>query len=94
MTTNFTKIDFSKKLSNKFGFSLPFAKKIVDDLLVCFSELITSSDLNLTNFGSFKLLLKKERKGRNPKTKQEFIITERKSISFKASKKLIKIINK
>ena len=94
MTTNFTKIDFQKKLSNKFGFSLPFAKKIVDDLLVCFSELIASSDLNLTNFGSFKLLLKKERKGRNPKTKQEFIITERKSISFKASKKLIKIINK
>ena len=93
MTNNITKVDFSKKLSKKFGFSIPFSKKIVDDLLVIFSEVISTSDLNLTNFGSFKLLLKKERKGRNPKTKQEFIIAERKSISFKASKKLINVIN-
>ena len=93
MTNNITKVDFSKKLSKKFGFSIPFSKKIVDDLLVIFSEVMSTSDLNLTNFGSFKLLLKKERKGRNPKTKQEFIIAERKSISFKASKKLIKVIN-
>ncbi len=93
MTNNITKVDFSKKLSKKFGFSISFSKKIVDDLLVIFSEVISTSDLNLTNFGSFKLLLKKERKGRNPKTKQEFIIAEQKSISFKASKKLIKVIN-
>tara|TARA_B100001121_G_C18614913_1_gene586331 strand:+ start:916 stop:1200 length:285 start_codon:yes stop_codon:yes gene_type:complete len=94
MTNSVTKIDFSKKLSKKFGFSVPFSKKIVDDLLIIFSEAIVTSDLNLTNFGSFKLLFKKERKGRNPKTKQEFIIAERKSISFKASEKLIKYINR
>ena len=94
MTNNITKIDFSKKLSKKFGFPIPFSKKIVDDLLVIFSEAIATNELNLKNFGSFKLLFKKERKGRNPKTKQEFIIKESKSISFKASEKLIKIINK
>ena len=88
MTNSVTKIDFSKKLSKKFGFSVPFSKKIVDDLLIIFSEAIVTSDLNLTNFGSFKLLFKKERKGRNPKTREEFLISKRKTISFIVSKNI------
>ena len=49
---------------------------------------------NLKNIGSFKILAKKERIGRNPKTKEEFIITPRNTVSFTASKFLKKIVNK
>ena len=40
---------------------------------------------NIKNFGKFSLKLKKARVGRNPKTKEKFTISERLSISFKAS---------
>ena len=36
----------------------------------------------------FKILKKKERVGRNPKTKEEFVITSRKVVSFTLSKKI------
>ena len=39
------------------------------------------------------LLIKKE-DGRNPKTKQEFIISSRKAISFKPSKKITNKLKK
>ena len=45
------------------------------------------------NIGSFRLLNKNERVGRNPKTSETFKISARSSISFKASKKLIKDLN-
>ena len=41
----------------------------------------------------FVLKEKKERIGRNPKTKENFIIKKRKVITFKTSKNLIKLIN-
>ena len=36
---------------------------------------------------------KKERLGRNPKTREEFIISSRKSISFTISKKILNNLN-
>ena len=48
----------------------------------------------MKNIGTFKLLLKKERIGRNPKTKKEIIIKQRKSVSFTVSKNLSDLLNK
>ena len=72
---DFKKIDLVKDLSLKTGYSQSYSKKIVDDLINIFIQNIKSGNLNLKNIGSFKLLNKKERIGRNPKTKEEFIIT-------------------
>ena len=91
---NLTKIDIAKNLSNKTGFSTNLSKKIINDLLNAFIKVIQSSRLNLKNIGTFKLLEKKERIGRNPITKKEYIIKARKSLSFIASKKLMNILNK
>ena len=77
---DFKKIDLVKDLSLKTGYSQNYSKKIVDDLINIFIQNIKSGNLNLKNIGSFKLLNKKERIGRNPKTKEEFIITSRKSL--------------
>ena len=91
---DFKKIDLVKDLSLKTGYSQSYSKKIVDDLISIFVQNIKSGNLNLKNIGSFKLLNKKERIGRNPKTKEQFIITSRKSLSFTLSKKIIDNLNK
>ncbi len=94
MTKNsFKKIDLSKKISKELGLPVLFSKKITEDLIEIFSYKIKYNSLSLKNFGTFKLNEKRERLGRNPKTKEEFLIKKRKSISFKVSKKLILEIN-
>ena len=92
-SNNITKYDFSKNISDKTGFPISLSRKIVDDLFVIFIEMIKNNDLVLKNIGSFKLSKKNERIGRNPKTKEEFLISERKSIRFIVSKNLSKVLN-
>ena len=87
---NITKLVLSKILSNKFGFSELYSKKLTDDLVKIISHNIIVGNFNLKNVGTFKIINKKQRVGRNPKTKEEFIITARKSLIFVPSKKLIK----
>ena len=92
-SNNITKIDFSKNMSDKTGFTISLSKKIVDDMLIIFTEMIKNNDLVLKNIGTFKLSKKNERIGRNPKTKEKFLISERKSIRFIVSKNLSKVLN-
>jgi len=86
---NITKKDLINKLTYKTGFSSNFSKKLCDDLILIITENINTGHLNIKNFGTFKTIFKKKRIGRNPKTKKEFIISARNSISFRASKKII-----
>ncbi len=88
LNKNLKKIDIVKDLSNKTGFSKNFSKKLIEEILTALIIIIKSGNLYLKNIGAFKIILKKERIGRNPKTKEEFKISARKSISFKQSSKL------
>ena len=90
---NIKKIDFIKNLSLKTGFSENYSKKIISELISIFSSQIKNGKLNLKDLGVFKIKNKKERIGRNPKTKEQFIISARKSISFTPSQKLIQKLN-
>ena len=91
---NFKKKDIIKNLKNYTGFSSNYSNKLVNDLIKIIILNIKSGNLNLKNLGSFKVINKKERLGRNPKTKEEFIISSRKSIIFTPSKKISKNLNK
>ena len=91
--SSFKKIDLSKNISEKIGVSVSLSKKLTEDLLEILSNKIKDNELNLKNVGSFRIIDKKDRIGRNPKTKEEFIIRSRKSISFTASKNLIVNMN-
>ena len=91
---NIRKIDIIKNLSSKTGFSLSFSKKIINDLIDIISYEIKKNTLNLKNIGSFKIVEKKKREGRNPKTKEKFLISARRSITFTPSKKMSENINK
>ena len=93
MTINFQKEDIARILSAKSGFPISYSKKLIEDLLDLMIEIIITNKLNLKNFGSFKILNKKPRLGRNPKTKEKFIISARKMLTFKTSRKFLLEIN-
>ena len=64
-----------------------------DFFLILLEELINSKKVKISNFGTFILRHKKSRLGRNPKTLEKSIISERNVVLFKASKELKKYIN-
>ena len=82
---NFKKIDLINYVSSNTGFSYNFSKKMVSDLLNILNNCVCNGYLNLEKIGTFKIIKKNERIGRNPKTKEEFIISARKTIKFTAS---------
>lgn len=84
------KINIAEKINKETGFSLNFSKKLTDDLIKLLIENIKSGYFNIKNIGNFRILKKKSRVGRNPKTKKEYIIEARKVISFIASKNIFK----
>ena len=88
------KKDLIKDITFKTGLSSNVSKKIFNDLVNILIQNIKKGSLVLKNVGSFKIIEKKERIGRNPKTKEEFIISARKTVSFTPSKKIIENLNK
>ena len=91
---NLKKIDLIKNLSLKTGLSKNLSKKIVDDLINIIIKNIKSGKLNLKNIGLIKTINKKERLGRNPRTKEEFKISARKVTSYTPSKSITVILDK
>ena len=91
--SKYTKNNFINELSKKTGFSKSISKKIINDLLEIIIMNISTGKFVLKNIGTFKLLKKKERVGRNPKTQEEFIIKSRKSLTFIVSKHLSSLLN-
>ena len=83
---NFTRKDLSVKVYQKLGFSKNISSSIIDnffDSLV--SELTKSNKIKISSFGTFEVINKNERIGRNPKTKIETKISARKVVKFKSS---------
>ena len=79
----------AKQISIEFGIAYSTVYKKIDKILEIWSNMMTNSDLSINYIGSFKINQKKERIGRNPKTKEEHLIKSRKVISFKKSNKLL-----
>jgi len=92
---NLTRKDLSNKIYKNLGFSKNISLKIVDDFFEnIISELIKSDKIKISSFGTFSVLNKNERIGRNPKTKVSAKISSRKVIKFKPSLSLKEKINK
>ena len=88
MNNNLKKKDLIKNLHQQTGFPSNYAKKIINDLIEIVITNISRGDFIIKNIGSFRIINKKERIGRNPKTGKEYIISSRRAITFRASKKL------
>ena len=91
---NLTKLEISQQISLKKGFSVSVSKKLIEDLISIIIVNIKRDNFILKNIGSFKLLYKKDRIGRNPRTKEEFLIISRKSVKFTPSKKILNNLNR
>ena len=80
-------------LKSSIGTSYTNIQKITDDIIdILTNILIDQKKINIKNFGSFNIVHKNERIGRNPKTKEEFTITSRNAVKFKPSKEFKQII--
>ena len=90
---NLTKEDICIFLSRKKGYSLLYSKKIINNLIEILIDEIKKNSFNLKNIGTFKILNKKERIGRNPRTREIYKIKARKSLAFKPSTNLSGKIN-
>ena len=91
---NFNRKNLSNKIYQNLGFSKNFSSTIVDNFFeIMTSELIRSNKVKISSFGTFKVMSKKERIGRNPKTKIEAKITSRKVVKFKPSLTIKKKLN-
>ena len=94
MRINLTK----KNLVNLVYMQLGFSKQISESLIEEFFTLIVlnleiEKKLKIAKFGTFSIRLKKSRIGRNPKTKEEKVISERKVVLFKPSNEFKEFIN-
>ena len=79
----------------QIGFSKKISETLLDDIFqIILKNIIEHKKVKIAKFGTFTLRNKKQRIGRNPKTKETKIITERNVILFKPSKEFKAYINK
>ena len=91
---NITRFHIADSIHNEFGLPKKDCIDLVGDILdIIIEGLQISGKVKIHNFGTFSIKNKKSRIGRNPKTKEEFNISSRNVITFKASKILLKYIN-
>ena len=91
---NITRFHIAESIHNEFGLPKKDCIEFVSDIIdVIIEGLENSNKVKIHNFGTFVVRYKKSRIGRNPKTKEEVMIDERKVISFKASKNVLKYLN-
>ena len=94
MRINLTKKDLVNIIYMQIGFSKQISENLIDEF---FSSIILNlkneKKLKISKFGTFAIRNKKERIGRNPKTKEKRIISKRNVVLFKPSKDFKEFIN-
>ena len=80
---NFTRRDLSNNIFKNIGFSKNFSSKIIDSFFeILINHIIKFNKVKISSFGTFEVIKKRERIGRNPKTKEEAKISSRKIVKF------------
>lgn len=84
-----TKADICDSLVGKFSINKNLCENITNDVFEIIKQTLESGEsVKISSFGNFELKDKSSRIGRNPKTKEEFIISARRVVSFKSGQKL------
>ena len=94
MKINLTKKDLVNSVYMQLGFSKQISENLIEDYLeTVVSNIKVEKKLKLSKFGTFSIRKKKSRIGRNPKTKEIRMITERDVVLFKPSKQFKEFVN-
>jgi integration host factor subunit alpha len=89
-----TKADIVERIYEKVGFSKKEATDVVESIFeIIKGHLEQGEKIKISGFGNFILNTKRPRKGRNPQTGEEIVISGRRVLSFKPSPVLKKAIN-
>ena len=94
MRVNLTKKEITNSIYMQLGFSKKVCESLLEDFfLILLDEILNKKKVKISKFGTFSLRHKKSRIGRNPKTLEKKIISERNVILFKPSKELKNFVN-
>lgn len=94
MRINLKKKDIVNSIYMQIGFSKKISELVLEDIFhIILKNILSSKKVKISKFGTFSLRRKNQRIGRNPKTKETKIISERNVILFKPSKELKNYIN-
>lgn len=89
-----TKADLIAKLSNDVEISKAQAGRSLDALIESISGCLSKGDkISILGFGTWKVVKRKARKGRNPKTGKALKIAASKAPVFRPSAKLKGLLN-
>ena len=87
------KSDIARNITSKISIKNSLSKDIVDSFIQIIKAKSGSADIKISNFGTFTNKVTPERIGRNPKTGQEYVITERVKLNFIVSNKVKEQLN-
>ena len=94
MRINLTKKDLVNLVYMQLGFSKQITENLINDFFqTIIDNLKKEKILKISKFGTFTIRQKKPRVGRNPKTKEKKIISERYVVLFRPSKDFKEFIN-
>ena len=90
-----TRIDLANTLRDRFGLTATDAYKMIDIIFDEISEsLVNDEEVKIAGFGTFKILSKSARIGRNPKTGVPAVISARRVAAFRPSDEFRKQVAK
>ena len=87
------KKDIAKNISSKVQISEKVSKKFLESFLIQVKKNSKKHSVKISNFGTFMYHYSPKRLGRNPITKEEYVINPRQKLSFKPSGKIKNLIN-
>ena len=91
---NVTRKELALAINERLGISQRNAAELVDRIFATMKETLSSGEsIKLVQFGTLTVRDKAPRRGRNPRTGEEMIITKRKMVSFRPSKGLRERLN-
>lgn len=88
-----TRAILTEEVSSQMGLTRIESEQFIE---ACFSLIVNSlargEPVKISSFGNFNLIDKESRPGRNPKTLEECVVSERRVVTFKAGNKLKSLI--
>ena len=88
-----TKKDIAREIADQMDIPLSTSKRLVESFINTIKKQSSKKIIKLKNFGSVVYKTTPQRVGRNPKTKESYIIPSRKKMTFIISKNIKKLLN-
>jgi DNA-binding protein HU-beta len=83
-----TRIDVARAVAERQKIAIQDVNAVIGSTIDVISDLVKNGDLHLVRLGTFRLVTRPARQGRNPKSGETINIPEKRVVRFKPSKSL------